>query len=382
MRKTKETVLAPLMERTLKALKGQLSPRTLENYRSSISEVKKFEGDRWERLGVGDIDRRWSDRYALWLAKRHADAPQTADFYLRNFRAAYGHVLASLRTGTDGKPFEGYRSRGSRPAKRALPKEEARRLLSPGLRKRLSERLLEVLDILLFMLYARGMAFNDVYKLKWQMVADGHIRYRRSKTGIFIDVLIVPELERIMRRYRRKGSPYVFPFLHAARKGRREGELSERSALRRINRAAHEIGRLAGLSLPLTTYVLRHTWATLMLEDGQPVELISQGLGHTSIRTTQIYLARISVQKVDAAVSGMYDRLLRDDRSDIPPAPEPPKEVSDKAINEKCLFLGEKETSKKNPINIVHVSGRKSIHFTDFLQLFKDIFYRLLKVSL
>lgn len=86
-----------------------------------------------------------------------------------------------------------------------------------------------------------------------------------------------------------------------------------------------------------------------MLEDGQPVELISQGLGHTSIRTTQIYLARISVQKVDAAVSGMYDRLLRDDRSDIPPAPEPPKEVSDSAINEKCPFLGEKGTSLKEP---------------------------------
>ena len=106
MRNTRKTVLAPLMERTLKALKGQLSPRTLENYRSSISEVKKFEGDRWERLGVGDIDRRWSDRYALWLAKRHADAPQTADFYLRNFRAAYGHVLAHLRKGAEG-PAEG-----------------------------------------------------------------------------------------------------------------------------------------------------------------------------------------------------------------------------------------------------------------------------------
>lgn len=381
MRKTRETRLAPLLERTLKALKGQLSPHTLENYRNSISKVKRFEGDRWERLGVGDIDRRWSDRYALWLAKQH-EKPQTADCYLRNFRAVYRHALAYLRKGADGKPFEGYRSRGSRPAKRALPKEEARRLLSPGLRERLSERLCEVLDILLFILYARGMAFNDVYELRWQMVADGHIRYRRSKTGVFIDVLVVPELERIMRRYRLKGSPYVFPFLHAARKGCREGELSERSALRRVNRAAHEIGRLAGLSLPLTTYVLRHTWATLMLEDGQPVELISQGLGHTSIRTTQIYLSRISVRKVDAAVSGMYDRLLRDDRSDIPPAPEPPKEVSDSAINEKCPFLGEKETSKKNPINIVHVSGRKSIHFTKFLQLFRDIFNRLLKVSL
>ena len=378
MRKTRETRLAPLLERTLKALKGQLSPRTLENYQSSISKVKRFEGDRWDRLGVGDIDRRWSDRYALWLAKQH-EKPQTADCYLRNFRAVYRHALALRADSDGGKPFEGYRSCGSRPAKRALPKEEVGRLLAPSLRERLSERLCEALDILLFILYARGMVFNDVYELRWQMVSDGHIRYHRSKTGVFIDVLVVPELERIMRRYRREGSPYVFPFLHAVRKGCPEGELSERSALRRVNRAACEIGRLAGLSLPLTTYVLRHTWATLMLEDGQPVELISQGLGHTSIRTTQIYLSHISVRKVDAAVSGMYDRLLRDAPGDIPPAPEPPKRVSDKAINEKCPFLGEKETSKTYLASIAHVCGCKSIYFTDLLQTFRHFFISLLK---
>ncbi|MCE9337036.1 tyrosine-type recombinase/integrase, partial [Bacteroides fragilis] len=125
--------------------------------------------------------------------------------------------------------------------------------------------------------------------------------------------------EAIIRRHFRDGSPYVFPFLHH-RKGRgskgkdggeeKAGSLPEESALRRVNRHAVEIGKLAGLSAPLTTYVLRHTWATLMLEAGYSVELIGQCLGHTSVTTTHIYLSRISSGQVDTAVDEMFNRLV------------------------------------------------------------------------
>ena len=239
--------------------------------------------------------------------KPPCDKPQTVDFYLRTFRAVYGHALALSSEGTDGKPFSGHHTGGSFPAKRALRKEEVQRLLSPSLRQTLPENQREALDVLLFIFYARGMVFKDVYGLTHRMVTDRHIRYLRSKTGVPIDVEVVPELEEIMKRYHREDSPFVFPFLHEARKGCPGKELPEESALRRINRTARMIGRKVGLSVPLTTYVLRHTWATLMLEDSQPVELISQCMGHTSIRTTQIYLSRISSRKVDTAVDGMYD---------------------------------------------------------------------------
>ena len=364
MDRKKKTLLSPLLDRTLEALKGQRSVRTLENYHSSISKVKEFVGDGWERLTVEDITRSWTDRFTLWLEKRHADKPQTADFYLRTFRAVYTHALALSFEATDGKPFGGHHTGGSFPAKRALRKEEVQRLLSPDLWKALPENQREALDVLVCILYARGMVFKDVYNLTRGMVTDRHIRYLRSKTGVPIDVEVVPELEEIMKRYHREDSPFVFPFLHEARKGCPGKELSEESALRRINRSMREIGRKTGLSVPLTTYVLRHTWATLMLEDCQPVELISQCMGHTSIRTTQIYLSRISSRKVDAAVNGMYDRMLRlsghkRKERDIPSghrrktesgSPQPMKNgnaqphVSQTLENKKCPFLGEKGT--------------------------------------
>ena len=363
MDRKKETLLSPLLDRTLEALKGQRSVRTLENYRSSINKVKEFAGDGWESLTMENITKCWTDKYAAWLEKRHADKPQTADFYLRTFRAVYGHALALSSEGTDGKPFGGHRTGGYFPAKRALRKEEVQRLLSPDLRQTLPENQREALDVLLFILYARGMVFKDVYGLTWRMVTDGHIRYRRSKTDVSIDVEIVPELEEIMERYHLEDSPFVFPFLHEARKGCSGKELPEESALRRINRTARMIGRKVGLSVPLTTYVLRHTWATLMLEDSQPVELISQCMGHTSIRTTQIYLSRISSRKVDTAVDGMYDRMLRKPKhkrkESESGSPQPMENgnthphVSQTPENEKCPFLSKKETFVSCHVNTV-----------------------------
>lgn len=364
MDRKKKTLLSPLLDRTLEALKGQRSVQTLENYHSSINKVKEFVGDGWERLTVEDITRCWTDRFTTWLESRHGDKPQTVDFYLRTFRALYGHALALSDNKTDGKPFGGHHTGSSFPAKRALHKEEVQRLLSPALRQTLPENRREALDVLLFILYARGMVFKDVYNLTRRMVTDRHIRYLRSKTGVPIDVEVVPELEEIMKRYYREDSPFVFPFLHEVRKGCPGKELSEESALRRINRSTREIGRKTGLSVPLTTYVLRHTWATLMLEDCQPVELISQCMGHSSIRTTQINLSRISSRKVDTAVNGMYDRMLRQpghkrkergipsERSgkfqSVPPQPlenrNTQPHISQTPENKKCPFLNEKET--------------------------------------
>ena len=101
---------------------------------------------------------------------------------------------------------------------------------------------------------------------------------------------------------------YIFPFL---REKNNKTVLCEKSALRRINRHALIIGQMLHLPGKLTTYVMRHSWATLMLEAGKSVEIISQCIGHTSIRTTQIYLSSISTTKVDWEVNDMLNRFVR-----------------------------------------------------------------------
>ena len=384
MREDKSRLLLPLLKRTLWDLENTLSLRTLENYRSAISKVREFAGDNWQRLTVAAITRQWTDNFTRWLQQQHADKPQTVDFYLRTFRAVYRHALNLTESTANAQPFGGPRPGGSFSAKRALKRDDMLKILSPELREKLKPRQIEALDVLVFIFYARGMAFQDVYRLRWSMISDGHIRYKRSKTGALIDVEVVPELEEIMRRYHRKDSPYVLPFLHESRKGNTGKELSEKSALRRINRAVYNI---IG-DVKLTTYVLRHTWATLMLEDGSKVEVISQCMGHSSIRTTQIYLSRISSRKIDKAVRGMYDRQLRynvteETKVDITEtkSPLPPQMVGQNhgllsLRNKKCPFLTKKVTSILVPNQQVLLFECKGMYFTQIRQMFWRLFYK------
>lgn len=384
MREDKSRLLLPLLKRTLWDLENTLSLRTLENYRSAISKVREFAGDNWQRLTVAAITRQWTDNFTRWLQQQHADKPQTVDFYLRTFRAVYRHALNLTESTANAQPFGGPRPGGSFSAKRALKRDDMLKILSPELREKLKPRQIEALDVLVFIFYSRGMAFQDVYRLRWGMISDGHIRYKRSKTGALIDVEVVPELEEIMRRYHRKDSPYVLPFLHESRKGNTGKELSEKSALRRINRAVYNI---IG-DVKLTTYVLRHTWATLMLEDGSQVEVISQCMGHSSIRTTQIYLSRISSRKIDKAVRGMYDRQLRhnvpeETKVDITEtkSPLPPQMVGQNhgllsLRNKKYPFLTKKVTSILVPNQQVLLFECKGMYFTQIRQMFWRLFYK------
>lgn len=287
--------------------------RTAANYASCLNKLEIYLGKSSGIFRPETLTPDWVESYVLWLHGQHPDKPQTVDFYFRNLRSMCNHSLKLQKKKWLGgvNPFLSISIKNIHPSKRALAKEEVRVLLSDSLRGRLNEVQRATLDVLLFMLYMRGMVFKDLYDLRWDAVsADGHVRYLRSKTGCLIDTGIPAEAAEIMECYRRADSPYLFLFLHVSQK-EGEKEVCEESALRRMNRHAKVIGEKAGFSIPLTTYVMRHTWATLMLEAGKSVELISQCLGHTSIRTTQIYLSRISVRRVDSEVEDMVDRMLR-----------------------------------------------------------------------
>lgn len=266
-------------------------------------------------FALQDVTTEWAEDFCVWLKGKHHGKLQTADFYFRFVRALYNKACREHHFDPPGglNPFRNVSFRKSPAVKRAVVAAEVQKLTDPSFRERVPEILRECLDVLLFILYMRGMVFQDVYCLTWDMVAgDNHVRYLRNKTGIPIATEIPPEAREIIDRYQEEGCSYVFPFLHRNKKGKTNGkQLCEKSALRRINQQALQIGKLAGLPIPLTTYVMRHTFATLMLEGGKSIEIISQCLGHTSIRTTLYYLSQISFPKVDKEVSDMFDQILR-----------------------------------------------------------------------
>ena len=68
-----------------------------------------------------------------------------------------------------------------------------------------------------------------------------------------------------------------------------------------LNKRIRELGDRLGFDFPLTFYVARHTWATFAHEKGVPVSVISEGMGHTSEKTTHLYLASLSHKVIDRA---------------------------------------------------------------------------------
>ncbi len=76
-----------------------------------------------------------------------------------------------------------------------------------------------------------------------------------------------------------------------------------------LNRHLKKNGEMVGLPIPLSTYVMRHAWATIARDKGIDLSIISEGLGHDNEATTRIYLDSIRTGRVDAANRLILDEL-------------------------------------------------------------------------
>ena len=120
--------------------------------------------------------------------------------------------------------------------------------------------------------------------------------YRRRKTDQLLQVKIEPPLKALLRNYGNNSSPYLLPMLRSD-----DSYKGYRYIQRRLNKRIRELGDRLGFDFPLTFYVARHTWATFAHEKGVPVSVISESMGHTSEKTTHLYLASLSHKVIDKA---------------------------------------------------------------------------------
>ena len=106
-------------------------------------------------------------------------------------------------------------------------------------------------------------------------------------------------------RYFQNDSPYLFPYM-------REGDIAKyriSDVNRNINRRLKLIGDEIGIK-QITMYSARHTFAELQYKSGVRIEIISQMLGHSDLKTTQTYLRSFTDDEVDNAASKVFDSLL------------------------------------------------------------------------
>jgi len=164
----------------------------------------------------------------------------------------------------------------------------------------LSERLSQVRDVFLFCCFT-GLAYSDVYKLRLSNITKGidgnrWIFTNRTKTGTRSAIPLLPSATTILDRY--SDNPYCIS----------KDRAIPVSSNQKMNEYLKEIATLCDINKPLSSHIARHTFATTVtLLNGVPIESVSKMLGHTSIRTTQIY-AKVLDIKVSADMALLREK--------------------------------------------------------------------------
>lgn len=294
------------MVKGIESLRGKRRPKTICNYETALRSFRQFYGQ--IALPFSKIDRYLMIRYEAWLKERGV-CRNTSSAYIRSLQVFY-HRAVYEGLIYNKHPFDRVFTGNAKTVKRALSIKDIHRIQSlkvpDGARKTWRQL---VLDVFLFCLYAGGMPLVDVAFLRRDQIQDNHIIYYRRKTGEKVKILLTSEIRALINQYKRMDSDKVFPLLNWGKDSINDYEKLFIRLTSRYNRTLNALGRMAGLRERLTHYVARHTWATIASSLSIPIYGITRCLGHTNVRTTQIYTTDIDNHMADEAIRMVQVKL-------------------------------------------------------------------------
>ena len=227
--------------------------------------------------------------------------PNTISTYMRMLRSIYNRGVEAGNTPYVPRLFHDVYTGVDVRQKKALPLDELHKLLYEDPK---SERLRRTQSIAVLMFQFCGMSFADLAHLEKSALDSNVLRYNRIKTKTSMSLEVLDSAREIINQLRnnRASLPncpdYLFDILRGDKKRKDVAAYREyQSALRRFNNSLKELARVLHLKSPVTSYTLRHSWATTAKYRGISIEMISESLGHKSIKTTQIYLKGFELEE-------------------------------------------------------------------------------------
>lgn len=280
-----------------------MSAFTMENYHTAVRSFIRFGGGK--DMPLSTIDCHLVARYERWLHEQGV-CPNTSSCYLRSLRAIYNKA-AQHRQVKDRKPFRNAFTGNDRTVKRSIGAADIRRLHAAELPA--GSRLALARDLFIFSFRAMGMPFADMAQLRRGQIKEGVLTYCRRKTGRQVRVKIEGLMQDILDRYAREDSDYLFPILHRA-VGKRLQPCRYSTALRGYNRALQTLAQKTDIKAHLSSYVPRHSWASMANRHNVALPVISQALGHSDTHTTLIYIRGIDDRQVAKANKKLLLEIL------------------------------------------------------------------------
>ncbi|CDB99012.1 site-specific recombinase XerD [Bacteroides sp. CAG:443] len=283
--------------------KGKLG--SARNLRCTLSSFADFLHGK--DIALSMLDEVVVGEYADWLAKRGITS-NSSSFYMRNLRSVYNRAVRE--EGIEQTfPFRYVYTGIDKTAKRSVDEKVIIRL--KGLELNDISGLGFARDLFLFSYCTRGMSFVDMAYLRHKDIRNGYICYKRKKTGRPLSIRIEQIVQEIINRYQKRttGSCYLFPILHT--EDDEQSYKQYQTGLRYYNKQLKKLASLLGEDIVLTSYTSRHTWASTARKHNVPVAVISDGMGHTSEKTTLIYLSSIDTSVIDRANAELVASLNR-----------------------------------------------------------------------
>jgi len=227
--------------------------------------------------------------------ERRGNMPSTTFLYLRTVKTIINMAKREKICGPEYDPFQNYsfaKFRRIKTRKRAISREDFRKIEELELDEK--SRLFHSRNYFIFSFYAGGINFVDLAQLKWANIEKNQLFYTRKKTNELINVPLMGQAVKILEIYKRfsncKKDDFIFPILSAIHSTSISITNRLHKVNHQINQDLQQIGETLKLDVKLTTYVARHTFATVLKKEGISVSIIGQALGHEDEKTTRIYL--------------------------------------------------------------------------------------------
>lgn len=263
--------------------------------------LKKFNKDL--NIYFVDIDELWLEKYTSFLNKKSLSA-NTIGIRLRTLRAIYNQAIKESNVSKEFYPFRNFKFKNFQreTVKRAITKNDIEKL-SEYQTNQQDKRF--AIDIFLFSYIMGGINFVDIALLTKENLIENRLIYVRRKTKKLIKLPLHSKAIELIDSYREEDNLYLFPILSFFHRTEQQKANRIHKVISKVNKSLKSIGKELCLSVNLTTYVARHSFATILKKSGISTAIISETLGHSTEKITQVYLDSFDNAQIKEAMSNL-----------------------------------------------------------------------------
>ncbi len=290
--------LESCFKKMIKDIKCQERAGTATAYETAMGSFQKYSPN----AKLPNISPAFLHSYEKWMLEK-GKSLTTVGIYMRALRAVINIAIADQCFSQSHYPF----GRGKyiiptgKKAKRSLQIADIKKIFEyqPDPKNFFECRSLAFWK---FTYLANGINMADIAHLKWKDLSEETISFYRQKTilsnrqnPVRIEIIRNDRINEIISKWSVRDGHYLFDII-SVNDNAFCAKAKVTQFIKITNKWMKKIAAVLELNIPVTTYVARHSFSTILLRNGATVEFISESLGHSDIKTTQNYLGSFDIE--------------------------------------------------------------------------------------